>query len=194
MAYTGKDASGATISFLSSTEGSDLVPHIVYVGKGALPKASFTRPADTTAYAAGDVICDSTSAPTAFTIAVGRIVDGVGLINHASLSISTAQSTKLDAEVWLFDTAYQTSNDNAAFAPSDNAADGSGNLANVLAVIPFGNGPIIGSGNVYYSAPVNRMFKCASGTQNIYWALVARNAYTPTSGEIYTLRLACIQY
>lgn len=194
MAYTGRDADGNTISYLSDAEGSDLRPFIVYVGKATLPISSFARPADTTAYAAGDVICNSTSAPTAFTIQVGRIADGLGLINHASLSINTAQSTKLDAEVWLFDAAYATANDNAAWTPSDNAVDGSGNLASVLAVIPFGNGPIIGNGNVYYSAPVNRMFKCASGTDDIYWALVARNAYTPTSGEIYTLRLACIQY
>ena len=62
---------------------------------------AFTRPANTTAYAAGDVIADSTSAPTANELALAtRKASGYALIKSATLIDSAAQATPGDFEAW----------------------------------------------------------------------------------------------
>ena len=49
-------------------------------GKSVQKSASFTRPADTTAYAANDAIADSTSAPTLLSFALYKYNGGQGYI------------------------------------------------------------------------------------------------------------------
>lgn len=150
--------------------------------------ATFNRPADTAVYAAGDMISDSTSAPTSFTIAAARVNGGAVTILSATLTSSAAQSTKLDAELWLFPATYTSGNDNAANAFADAEVA-------TARVVPFGNGPIIAAaGSVIYHAQVNKNLVAGAATTNLFWALVARNAYTPTSAETFTLTLDVIQW
>src|SRR5207245_2234219 len=81
---------------------------------------TMTRPADTTAYAAGDQVSNSTSAPTILTFAgAARVSGGTGVITHVWITDSVAAATLPDLELWLFDTTATPNNDNAAFAPSD---------------------------------------------------------------------------
>lgn len=160
---------------------------------------AITRPSDTTAYAAGDAISDSTSAPTAFFIdSIARINAGAGLITNVLLIDSAAQSTKADLELWLFGDSYTNNNDNAAWAPSDT------DMEKLIGIIKLGINPIVGNatsgagGNCMYqwNADPGRgalPFKCATGSKKIYFALIVRNGYTPVSAEKFTIKLGVQQ-
>lgn len=157
-------------------------------------QASFTRPADTNQYSAGDVVCDSTSAPTILTF-TGATKDGLAgssIIQSATITSSANQTTLPDLQLWLFDTAPAAVNDNAAFAPSDSE------LNKLIAIISFPQAQFVvansasgASGNVVCNAqglwlPFNTT---AASNGSIFSQLVVRNAYTPVSGESFQIRL-----
>ena len=149
-----------------------------------------TRPADTTTYAAGDVISESTSAGTVWTFPFARTNGLGGILQDAALVNSTAQTLKMDADLYLFDTAPTSNlNDNVAFAPTD------AEMKTLLTVISFlgGNGKV-GSGNFSNEMTgLARVLQCASAQSSVFGVLVARNAYVPTSAEDVTIRLKTIQ-
>jgi hypothetical protein len=152
--------------------------------------ASYTRPADTTAYGAGDVVANSTSAATVLTFS--NIARGPGLggvIQHALLIDSAAQSTKPDLELWLFDTAPTMQNDNAAWNPSD------AELEALIGRIDFALGSFktAGANGATQAANISVPFQCTAAVQAIYGVLVVRNAYTPVSAEKFTIRLHALQ-
>jgi len=156
--------------------------------------ASFTRPADTNAYAAGDVVCNSTSAPAVMQFLESvRVVGGSGIITKASILDYANQGTKLECELWLFTDDPAAVNDNAAFAPSD------AELAYLIGVIPVVDDYVGLSGSgadgsvVIQSAIVDLPFQAAVASSTIYGVLVARNAYTPISAEVFTVRLHILQ-
>lgn len=167
---------------------------IVAGGHTVVVSASKTRPNDTTAYTAGDIINDSTSAPTVFTFNnCVRFEGGSGIIGRVIIDDSAAQSTKLSAELWLFDTTYTPDNDNAAITPTD------AEMQTVVAVIPIstsyvGDATSGAGGNVLLtSGVVNTPFKCAEGSKALYGMLVARNAYTPVAQEVFNIRIHIYQ-
>lgn len=146
---------------------------------------TFTRPADTTTYAAGDVVCNA-----ATLIFPSGPKHGAAVIQHAIITSSANVATKPDLELWLFDTTVTAVADNSAFAPTD------AEMLTLIAVIPFpvadfkvglsGSGA---SGNVACAAanlgiPISRVSDAA-----IYAQLVVRNAYVPTSAEVFQIRL-----
>lgn len=156
--------------------------------------ASFTRPNNTDAYTAGDVVCNSTSAPTVMHFEESvRVVGGSGVITKASILDYANQGTKLECELWLFTDDPAAVNDNAAFAPSD------AELANLIGVIPIVDDYVGLSGSgasgsvVIQSAIVDLPFQAATATSTIYGVLVARNAYTPIAQEPITVRIHVIQ-
>jgi len=156
----------------------------------ALIEASYTRPADTATYAAGDVIANSTSAATILTFTgVAREPGLGGIIQSAVLVDSAAQTLKGDFELYLFDTAPAMQNDNAAWNPSDSEVTKS--LGRVR--FPPGLFNVCGANGVVDVDSLGKPFKCASGTRNIFGILVVRNAYVPISGEVFTIRLFVIQ-
>lgn len=161
-------------------------------GLSHLVSASVTRPDDTNAYTAGDVICNSTSAPVILTFPRAVVGSGEsGIIAHAQLIDSASQATKLDAELWLFDTTVAMDNDNAAFTPTD------AELATCLGVIEFdgttafvGDATVGADGNCIIQASNLAIPIRAVAAQNaIFGILVARNGYTPVASESFTIRL-----
>lgn len=163
-------------------------------GRSIIVSSSVTRPADTTAYAAGDAVTNSTSSPTVITFdGVTRITNGSGVITAASMIDSANQSTKGIFELWLFSTSATPDNDNSAFTPTD------GETEALIGVIPFnvcyvGDATAGAGGNCVY--PVTGLsipFVAASSTDDIYGLIVVRNAYTPVSAEKFTLRLHILQ-
>jgi hypothetical protein len=186
----GLDVDVTRLSALTAGEA-----HIGEVGgKSVQVSSSFTRPADTTAYAAGDNMSDSTTSPTANTITgCARVNAGSGVILGAILIDSANQATAGQFEAWVFDTTWTPDNDNAAFTPTD------AECATAVAIIPLTTSYIgdatsgAGGNRVYFSDAVNRSFKCGASSTSLFWALVARNAYTPVSGEIFSLRLSISQ-
>lgn len=153
-------------------------------------ETSYTRPADTNVYAAGDVFAQSTSAATILTFAgIARESGGGAIIQGATLYDSSAQATKPDLELYLFDTSITMQNDNVAWAPSDS------DMEKCLGVIYFAGGLFrTGSGNgVIDQQGIAMSIACASTLKDIYGILVVRNGYTPTSGEKVGIRLHVIQ-
>lgn len=168
---------------------------VVAGGRTVCAEAAFTRPADTTAYAAGDVVADLTASANdlEFT-AIVRKPGGSGVILSAVLIDGANQGTKGDFELFLFDTAMAMDNDNALFTPTD------AELEKLVGVIDFGATPFVGDatsgadGNcAYVQAGVNLAFKCAGSDTKLYGVLVVRNAYTPVSAEPFRVRLNVLQ-
>lgn len=166
-------------------------------GQNHTTKASFTRPADTTAYTANDVMSDSTTVPTILTFNRASMEGdgasgGGGIIQEAIMTSSAGQATKPDLELWLFDTAPAAENDNAACSLSD---------AEVLAcvgIIPFpvanwkqANATAGAGGNAACDAQNIGLPFNLIGTNNaaLFGMLIVRNAYTPVSGESFQIRL-----
>lgn len=166
-------------------------------GLGVTVSVDKTRPADTDAYAAGDVISTATSGGVSVLSFdnVVRATGGSGYIMGGVLIDSASPATALDAELWLFDTAITAGNDNAAFAPTD------AEMKTLVAVMEFAVGKVkvgLASGNNMYHGRKNgepwtpEFFTCVGGT-TLYGYLVVRNAYTPISGEVFTVRLKIAQ-
>lgn len=153
-------------------------------------EATFTRPADTTAYSDGDTLCNSTSAPTIMTFANVARAGGLGAVLQSAVLIkSTAVATELDCDLLIFDTSITMSNDNAAFSPSDSDAE------KALAVIQFRantHGSKLGLNTVYDAGAISRSVKCAAGSTSLYGVLVARNGYVPANAEVFRVRLGVI--
>lgn len=166
-----------------------------FVGsKQVTVSANFTRPADTTTYAAGDAVTNSTSSPSVMTFnSVARANQGAGVIIGAVLIDSAAQTLKGQFELWLYDTTFSADNDNAAFTPSD------GETETLIGVIPFlvpyvGDATSGAGGNCVF--PVGNLsipFNCGASSDDIFGQLVVRNAYVPVSGEKFTVRLFVVQ-
>lgn len=145
------------------------------------PIASFTRPSNTTAYTAGDVV--STTAGAVMTFAS----DAEGLVRAAVLIDSAAESTKPEFDLFLFTVAPNAVADNSAFAPTD------GEMLNCIGVVSFLAADFkAASGNGMTQGVMSDMSYLAAGG-NLYGVLVARNAYTPVSAEVFAVRLSIIQ-
>lgn len=151
---------------------------------------SYTRPADTTTYAVGDVIAQSTTVATVLTFSdIARGAGLGGMIQHAVLVDSGAPTLKLDAELWLFDTAPTMQNDNVAWAPSDAELEAFIGRIDFLA----GNFKVAGANGAIQASNISLPFQCIASVQAIYGILVARNAYVPLSSEKFTIRLHVLQ-
>lgn len=165
-----------------------------FLGVSRTIAANFTRPNDTNQYTAGDVLCDSTSAPTIITFArAAREQKGNGIIQSALMVSSANQATKPDLRLWLFDTTITMDNDNAAFTPTD------AELRTLVAVIAFPVGNWIG-GDATSGAGGNAVcnpqalwlpFNCTV-SNDLFGVLEVRNTYTPVAQERFDIRLGII--
>jgi hypothetical protein len=180
-----RNSSGTEV-FTSSAPGE------VRAGRSVSVSTSFTRPADTTAYAAGDAVTNSTSSPVVMTFAnCARYSGGGGVISSVGMLDSASVATKGSFELWLFTVAPTPDNDNAVFTPTD------AELASCVGVYPLitnyvGDATAGAGGNaVYESAEKLRPFVCA--TTSLFGLLVVRNAYVPVSAEVFTLFLEILQ-
>jgi hypothetical protein len=147
-----------------------------------------TRPADTTAYATGDAISNSTSAPTSggFTLTgAARKSGGSGIITDMTIASSNDPATRLSGEIFLFDQAVTNINDNAAFAVSD------AEIKTCVGVVPFS---LFDAGNNGFAhiTGLNILFTCV-GSANLRFLVRTRNAYTPASAEEITVTAKILQ-
>lgn len=161
---------------------------ITAVGAQVVVSASFTRPANTTAYAANGAVSDSTTAATTLTFASSaRVSGGSGLIlsaRHVKNSTTTANAT---FRLWLYRATVSAVNDGSQF-PLLFA-----NRNNRIGFIDFshttaGTGSDASSSLVTF---VNLPF-VATGT-SLFGQLIATAAYVPTSGEQHYLELEIAQ-
>lgn len=158
------------------------------IGYQVATSTTFTRPADTTQYAANDAVTNSTSAPTIleFTNAA-RVSGGSGLILSARHIKNNTATTNASFRLWIYRSTATAVNDNAQF-PLLWA-----NRANRIGFVDFthttqGTGSDSTSSLVTF---VNLPF-VAAGT-SLFGLLTATAAYTPASGEQHYVELSVVQ-
>ncbi len=159
-------------------------------GLVANPSANFTRPADTTAYAVGDLVANNTTAgsvtPMSFTAA--SVSGGTFSALKVRLKKTGTSITNAAFKLHLYTTSPTVTNgDNGAFL-SNQAATWLGSF-DITSMTVFSDGAA-GNGVATVGSAISVIL--ASG-QIIYGLLEARGAYTPISGEVFTVILEELQ-
>lgn len=171
--------------------------------------ATFTRPADTNVYAAGDMVANSTTGASVVPLRFPalRVPNGSGVITGGRIIKSDDDLVSASFRLWVFSKQPFA----AAGYPADNAALTLTYAAmqNFVGMLDFTSFIDAGSANVAVANPTrNQMpFSCAraqrmptddaitigdityNGTQLLYGVLEARAAYTPASAEQFTVWL-----
>ena len=159
------------------------------IGAIANPSANFTRPNDTTAYAIGDLIANSTTAgsvtPMSFAN-VARVAAGAASIIKARLSKTGTGITGASFLLHLYGASPTVTNgDNGAWLSTQAATYLGGFEFGLANAKVFSDGVSI-NGITQTGYPVT--VDLASGT-TIYGLLEARGAYAPTAQEVFTITL-----
>jgi hypothetical protein len=151
-----------------------------------LVSASVTRPADTTAYASGDLVANSTTAGSVVPLSFGDITRGPGLssrIRRVRLSKTGAGITNASFRLHLFNVLPTVSSgDNAAIVIATGAAGYVGQI-DITAGQAFTDG-----------AAGQATTELNIASQAIYGLIEARGAYTPASAEALTVTLEVERY
>lgn len=147
--------------------------------------ASFTRPSDTTAYASGDLVANSTVAGSVVPIRLlgaARNIGGQGIINRLTLGKTGTTLTNAQFRVHFYLQSPTVSNgDNGAWIS---------NAAGYLGSVDVTIDKAFSAGSQGYSTITegNQItFTADANTKDIYALVEARGAYTPASGETFTL-------
>lgn len=140
---------------------------------------TFTRPADTTAYASGDALSNSTSAGTQLTLTVGSANQPI-LIQKVALV--TNSTTALSVEAWVAGATLSaaTANDNAALNIDLNSMTKDVNSISLSETSSVSANSRMAASNLVIPVTCD-----ASG--NIYILLKLLGAYTPTSGQSFRI-------
>jgi hypothetical protein len=161
-------------------------------GHTAVVSDTFTRPADVTAYASGDLVANNPTAASVTALAfvgAARIAGGSGMIRRARLRKSGTGVNSAQFRLHLFNAALgtPTNGDNGAFAVPG--------VANYIGAIDVNTDQAFNDGA--WGAGLSRLgseinFKLLSGT-TIYGLIEARAAYTPANAETFTVALEIVQ-
>jgi hypothetical protein len=162
------------------------------VGMTSTVPVTFVRPNDSTQYTAGDVVSSTSTAgvaPMLKFLNVARFAGGGGILQSAVLIDSVAAATKPDLELYLFTNVIVMQSDNAVWAPTD------AEMTYFVGVVAFPTGAFktAGANGIIDVTGLGMAFNCAADRQDLYGVLVARNAYTPTALEQFTIQLQILQ-
>lgn len=159
-------------------------------GRGAIyvASASFSRPADTTQYAIGDLVANSTTAgsvvplPMVVTHAAGAGVK----IGRARLLKGGTSFTSAAFRVHLYrDSPTPTNGDNGAWLTT---------VSTYLGYIDIAMSQTFSDDCIGLGSPsIGDAIRCmpATASRTIYALIEARGTYTPASAEEFTLTLEC---
>lgn len=168
--------------------------------KNHAPKSvvcSFIRPANTTAYAVGDIIYPAVPTGPLVQVKALKFQDALpfgssGFIVEAQLKMFSDQGTKLNADLHLFTAPLATApvdNDPFAIGTNISLAD----MTNHLKTISFPDtaAESLGGFTMYEVAP-SKVVSAASGSTSLYGILVAKNAYVPIASEKIVIQLGIV--
>ena len=152
--------------------------------------STITRPADTTAYASGDLVANSVtaSAVNALSFSAPRDHGGKGYVFGARIQKSTNSATNAAFRLHLFTVTptFTSAGDNSAMSTVVVATD-KGYLGYVdieamtgFSAVAWGVGAVDNS---------RGLVPFVSSATVIYGVLEARGAYTPGSAEVFTVAL-----
>jgi hypothetical protein len=160
------------------------------VGLQVIVTNSFTRPSDTNAYAAQDVVSNSTSAPAVLTFAnAARANGGSGIIMSARHLKSSATVNGASYRLHLYRVAPTAINDNAQFTLLY------ANRTNRVGFIDFSHstGGTGSDSSHALSTMQNLPFVCDAALRSLFGILVVTGAPAQTSGEQHFIELAIAQ-
>jgi hypothetical protein len=187
---TGGDCSAGDPAILK-TVGSASEVHLGEIG-GVLarPTANFTRPADTTAYASGDLVANSTTAGsvTPLSLTCGRASSGsgaTGLIRRIKIHKTNTGVTSASFRVHLYSASPTCTN-------GDNGAWLTTQAAGYLGAFDVTVDRAFSDGAAGVGAPVTGS-DVAFTTQTVYALVEARGAYTPGNAEVITVTAEVLQ-
>lgn len=145
---------------------------------------NFTRPNDTNAYAVGDAVTNSTSAPAVFQLDFGAIgaeaAQGMEVRKLAVVS-SAKQATLPLLNVFLSNATFTATNDNSALDIADATMEAGGSWFSCDAQ----NYTASNSRCAYIGCPAPMVL--AAADTKLYGAIQAANAYTPVANEKFTI-------
>lgn len=149
--------------------------------------ASFTRPSDTTAYASGDLVANSTTAGsvTPMTFYIGY---GTGLkINRAGVKFNSTTPTNAKFRLHLYTSSPTVTNgDNGAWLSTESGYQGALDID--ASTLTFSDSTK--AFGIYVNTALNVPMIVSPGVnQVLYGLLTATAAYTPTSAEVFTVNL-----
>ena len=185
-------------ALLAESTSANSVPVVLpsdmpLMGRGLVnAQDSFTRPSDTTAYAAGDLVANSTTAGSvvALSFTVARYTAGGAAILRARLGKSTTTLAGAVFRLHLYTSTPGTisNGDNGAFSTSGVTTTPSYiGWIDIVCTQTFTNGAI------GFGVPDVPIFvKLASGT-TIKGLLEVKAAYTPGNGETFAVMLEAEQ-
>lgn len=180
-----KDASGTNQPLDFFTDGTNFISaHTLIDSASIITGATMTRPANTTAYAFGNLVANSVTAGSVVPIAIAaaKVNNQLGTILRCRLLKSGTTITNAIFRLHLYSTSPTVSNGDGAAWLSNNSANYIGSM-DVTIDKAMSDGAI---GNGVPSLGSTIAFTPSSGSQNIYCLIEARAAYTPTSAEIFT--------
>lgn len=153
--------------------------------------ASFTRPANTTAYTSGDLVANSVTAGsvTALTFAT-KLAAGTYIVRRAKLAKSGTGVTNAAFRVHLYRTAAITCGN------GDNGAYSTDGVLSWLGSLDVTVDQVFSDGAAQFGFP-NKGSECGirlSEGDTLAALIEARGAYTPGSAEVFTLTLDLFQY
>lgn len=151
--------------------------------------ASYTRLANTTAYAAKDALTNNTSGMVPLTFTGCARASGLsGTILNAVLIDDSAPSTPGDFTLHMFDTIPTATGDNLAMSVSD--ADSLFYIGGIAFTVEkdAAASTLYRADQTYFPLP----FKC-TGTANLFGLIQVDNSYTPASAGVITVRLLIAQ-
>ena len=155
------------------------------------PSSNFTRPANTTAYAAGQLMANSTTAgsvtPLSWTFA--RVNGGNGYVRRFRMTLSSKSITNTSFRLHLYTVSPTVTNGDGGAFLSTMANEICTLTSQVSTSDPYnwqaGSDVSIGYGTPSQGSECN--FVAAGGTTTLYGLVEARAAYTPASGEVITV-------
>jgi hypothetical protein len=155
------------------------MPQVIYATD------SFTRPNDTTAYAANDLVANSTTAGSVVPLKFSLPSKANGSLQVVAIKITKSGTTATNANfhVRLYSTSPTCANgDNGAWST---------NLAGYLGKLD----PVIMDAFTDASAVVDSLSEAAdihfTAAGPVYGLVVADAAYTPVANEVFTVTLIC---
>lgn len=155
----------------------------------AVVSATFTRPADTTAYASADVVANSTTAGsvTPLTFVVGNPTNAGGKIRRVRLSKSSTTTTNASFRLHLYSASPTLTN-------GDNGALSTNKAANYLGALDITVGTAFSDGAQGIGVPNTGSEINFGGHATVYGILEARAAYGPASAEVFVADLEVERY
>lgn len=152
----------------------------------------FTRPSNTTAYAANKIVADSTSAPTALQLfetkpngerLTGLVAGGSYQVKSVELCKSSSGTTNATFDVWLYSSGITAIEDRGNFVPSYANKDTRIGKSAITMATGDTNSTVAEAVNT----DVDHVF-VATGS-SMYARIVATAAYTPTSAEKFYVKV-----